>query len=58
MLGQVGLLAGRSVLHTLRQPAQLVFPIAFPLVLLGVNTSGLDAATKLPGFPTATAKTR
>jgi len=53
MLGQVGLLAGRSVLHTLRQPAQLVFPIAFPLVLLGVNTSGLDAATQLPGFPTA-----
>jgi ABC-2 type transport system permease protein len=53
MLGQVGLLAGRSVLHTMRQPAQLVFPIIFPLVLLGVNTSGLDAATKLPGFPTA-----
>jgi ABC-2 type transport system permease protein len=30
-----------------------VFPIVFPLILLGVNTSGLDAATKLPGFPTA-----
>jgi len=53
VVGQVGLLAGRSVLHTMRQPAQLVFPIAFPLVLLGVNTSGLDAATNLPGFPTA-----
>ena len=25
----------------------------FPLVLLGVNASGLDAATDLPGFPTA-----
>jgi ABC-2 type transport system permease protein len=52
-LAQVGLLAGRSVLHAVRAPAQLVFPIVFPLVLLGVNTSGLDAATKLPGFPTA-----
>jgi ABC-2 type transport system permease protein len=52
-LGQIGLLAGRSVLHAVRSPAQLVFPMVFPLVLLGVNTSGLDAATKLPGFPTA-----
>ena len=53
LFGQIGLLAGRSVLHAVRQPAQLVFPIAFPLVLLAVNTSGLDAATQLPGFPTA-----
>jgi len=53
MLSQVGLLAGRSVLHAVRAPAQLVFPIVFPLVLLAVNTSGLDAATQLPGFPTA-----
>jgi len=52
-LGQIGLLAGRSVLHAMRTPAQLIFPIVFPLVLLGVNTSGLDAATNLPGFPTA-----
>ena len=49
---QVGLLAGRSVLHVVRSPAQLVFPIVFPLILLAVNTSGLDAATQLPGFPT------
>jgi ABC-2 type transport system permease protein len=53
MPAQVGLLAGRAVRRILRQPAQLVFPIAFPLILLGVNTSGLDAATNLPGFPTA-----
>lgn len=52
-LTQVGLLAGRAVAHVLRQPAQLVFPIAFPLVLLAVNASGLDAATRLPGFPSA-----
>jgi ABC-2 type transport system permease protein len=50
---QVGLLAGRAVRRILRQPAQLVFPVAFPLILLAVNTSGLDAATQLPGFPTA-----
>ncbi len=50
---QVGLLAGRAIRRILRNPAQLVFPIVFPLVLLAVNTSGLDAATQLPGFPTA-----
>jgi ABC-2 type transport system permease protein len=50
---QVGLLAGRAVRRILRQPAQLVFPVLFPLILLAVNTSGLDAATQLPGFPTA-----
>jgi ABC-2 type transport system permease protein len=53
MPSQVGLLAGRAVRRILRQPAQLVFPILFPLILLAVNTSGLDAATQLPGFPTA-----
>jgi ABC-2 type transport system permease protein len=50
---QVGLLAGRAIRHIVRQPAQVVFPIVFPLILLAVNTSGLDAATKLPGFPTS-----
>ena len=53
LLSQVGLLAGRSVVHAVRSPAQLVFPIAFPLFLLGINASGLDAATELPGFPSA-----
>ncbi len=51
-LSQIGLLAGRSALHAIRTPAQLVFPIVFPLILLAVNTSGLDAATQLDGFPT------
>ncbi len=50
---QVGLIAGRAVRRTLRNPAQLVFPILFPLVLLAVNASGLDAATKVRGFPAA-----
>ena len=41
----------RAALRTLRQPMQIVPPIAFPLILLAVNVGGLDAATKLPGFP-------
>ena len=52
-LTQVGLLARRSIIRTSRQPAQVVFPLVFPLILLGVNASGLSAAAKLPGFPAA-----
>jgi ABC-2 type transport system permease protein len=49
---QVGALARRSMLKTLRQPFQM-FPIVFfPAMLLAVNASGLRAATRLPGFPT------
>jgi ABC-2 type transport system permease protein len=50
---QVLLLARRSVMRTVRQPANIVFPLAFPLLLLAVNAGGLDAATRLPGFPTS-----
>ncbi len=39
-------------MRTVRQPANLVFPVLFPLVMLAVNSGGLRAATKLPGFPT------
>jgi ABC-2 type transport system permease protein len=49
---QVGLLARRSVVRTARQPANVVFPLVFPLLLLAVNSSGLSVATELPGFPT------
>jgi len=49
---QVLLLARRSVLRTARQPANVVFPLVFPLLLLAVNAGGLDSATRLPGFPT------
>ena len=49
---QVLLLARRSVVRTARQPANVVFPLVFPLLLLAVNAGGLDAATRLPGFPT------
>jgi ABC-2 type transport system permease protein len=49
---QVGVLARRAMLKTLRQPFQIFPIIFFPLVLLAVNASGLKAATRLPGFPT------
>ena len=39
-------------MRTVRQPANVVAPILFPLMLLAVNAGGLDAETKLPGFPT------
>jgi ABC-2 type transport system permease protein len=52
-LDQVYLLGRRSVVRTLRQPANVVAPLFFPLMLLAVNTGGLSAATKLSGFPTS-----
>lgn len=51
LLGQVGEMAGRSIRQTLRQPALIIPPIVFPLIMLAVNVGGLDAATKIPGFP-------
>ena len=44
----------RSVLQTLRQPALIVPPIVFPLIMMAINTGGLNAATNLPGFPADT----
>jgi ABC-2 type transport system permease protein len=52
MLTQVGQLARRSILRTLRQPASIVPALIFPLFLLAVNSGGLKDATNLPGFPT------
>ena len=49
---QVLLLARRSVVRTWRQPASVVFPLLFPMLLLAVNSGGLRAETHLPGFPT------
>ena len=49
---QVFLLARRSVVRTIRQPANVVFPLVFPMLLLAVNSGGLKSETKLPGFPT------
>jgi ABC-2 type transport system permease protein len=46
--------ARRSIVRTVRQPANVVFPLVFPLLLLAVNAGGLNAATNLPGFPSDT----
>jgi ABC-2 type transport system permease protein len=53
-LANSGLLVRRSVIRTLRQPANLIFAFFFPMLLFLVNAGGLDAATKIPGFPTDT----
>ena len=50
-LAQIGQMARRSILQTLRQPAMVIPPVVFPLVLMSINVGGLDAATNLPGFP-------
>jgi len=49
---QVLQLGRRSVVRTVRQPANVVGPLVFPMLLLAVNSGGLKAATNLPGFPT------
>jgi ABC-2 type transport system permease protein len=48
---QIGHIARRSVLRTVRQPELIVPATVFPLFLLAVNAGSLDAATRLPGFP-------
>jgi ABC-2 type transport system permease protein len=48
----VGLIAWRSIRRTVRQPANVIAPLTFPLMLLAVNSNGLKAATHLPGVPT------
>ena len=48
---QIALIARRSIVRTLRQPASVIPPLTFPLLLMAVNSNGLAAATSLPGFP-------
>jgi ABC-2 type transport system permease protein len=48
---QTGYLAWRAVVRTARQPIVIVPPLVFPLFLLAINASGLDAATRIQGFP-------
>src|ERR1700761_5538410 len=48
---QIGHMALRSVVRTVRQP-ELIFPaVLFPLFLLAVNVGGLAATTHIHGFP-------
>jgi ABC-2 type transport system permease protein len=44
--------ARRSVVRSLRQPANVIGPLIFPMMLLAVNSGGLRSETHLPGFPT------
>lgn len=53
-LREIGFVGGRSLRRSLRQPAFVMPSIVFPLVLLAINSSGLAAATRIPGFPTDT----
>ena len=50
--GQIGHLARRSVMKTLRQPAYVIPPLVFPTLLVTVNAAGLRPSTLLHGFPT------
>src|SRR5690349_24763087 len=49
---QAATLGRRAVVRTARQPANIVFPLIFPMLLFAVNSGGLKAVTQLPGFPT------
>jgi len=49
---QIAQIARRSVVRTMRQPAAVIAPLTFPLMLMAVNSNGLRSATHLPGFPT------
>ena len=48
---QVSEMTRRAFVQTIRQPALIIPPVAFPLILLAVNVAGLQAATRIPGFP-------
>ncbi len=48
---QVAALAARSILKTARQPAVLISAILFPMLFFAINSNGLDAASRIPGFP-------
>jgi ABC-2 type transport system permease protein len=49
---QVGTVARRSILRTMRQPAMVIPALVFPMLLLAINSGGLESATNIPGFPT------
>jgi ABC-2 type transport system permease protein len=47
----VGELARRSLMQVARRPSLIVPSLVFPLILLAIAVSGLDAVARLPGFP-------
>ena len=50
-LTEVLAIARRSTLPTLRQPAVIVSALLFPMLFFSINANGLDAASRIPGFP-------
>jgi hypothetical protein len=57
-LDQVVLLARRSVVRTVRQPANVIGPLVFPMMLLAVNSGGLKAETCPASRPTRSSRSR
>jgi ABC-2 type transport system permease protein len=51
-LTEVLAIARRSTVRTLRQRAVIVSSLLFPMLFFSINANGLDAASKIPGFPT------
>jgi ABC-2 type transport system permease protein len=51
---QLGLLARRSIIRTLRNPASVVPAVLVPLILFVLVSAGLEKATNVKGFPTHT----
>ncbi len=51
LLRQISYLARRSILRTFRQPAVIVSALMFPMLFFAILSSGLDSATRIPGFP-------
>jgi ABC-2 type transport system permease protein len=52
VIDQTLAVAHRAVARTLRQRGLIVFPMIFPLILFAINGSALNAATRIPNFPT------
>ena len=50
-LTEVLAIARRSTLRTIRQPAVIVSALLFPMLFFSINANGLDAASRIPGFP-------
>ena len=50
-LTEVLAIARRSTLRTLRQPAVIVSALLFPMLFFSINANGLEAASRIPGFP-------
>jgi len=52
LMSQMASIARRSVVRTLRQPATVFPSILFPLIMLGITSSGFRVASHIPHFPT------